>query len=91
MSSEAPKTEPMAKYQLPSADFSGITEPGTYVMHRTGLLVRVPPDAMGAGRSPVITVAGRSPVWVSKVSDDPWIPAHMARSIAADHDLYVNF
>jgi hypothetical protein len=60
-------------------------------MQATGLLVRVPPDGVAAGRKPVIVVAGNTPVRLSLLSDDPWLPLNRARSVAANHDLPVSF
>ncbi len=76
---------------LPTLSLADLTKPGTYVIQRMGLLLRVPPDAVAGGRSTLINVTGRTPIWVSQISADPWLPLNAARSIAADHDLYVNF
>ena len=76
---------------LPRMDFSSIRAPGVYVTHRTGLLVRVLPEALAGGQNVPITITGRTPVWVYQLSGDPWLPTQQARSAAANHDVYVNF
>jgi hypothetical protein len=72
-------------------EYSEIKVPGTYVMEETGLLIRVPPDAVVKGRSPLVSVLGDGPIWVRLISDDPWLPLHKARGAAANQDLLVNF
>jgi len=76
---------------LLTLDFNDIDEPGAYVAHDTGLLVRVPSDGVIAGRSPAISLSGNGPVIVSRISNDPYIPVSKARCVAANHDLRVGF
>lgn len=76
---------------LARVEFSEIHAPGVYVMERGGLLVRVPPNGMAEARNPLISVCGDGPVWMWRLSEDPWLPLHKARSIAANHDLTVAF
>ncbi len=61
------------------------------MVRESGILVRVPPDGLIAGRSPAVTLCGRDGVAVCRISDDPWIPLNRARSIAANNDLMVKF
>ena len=85
------KRELNEKLGLTTCRFSEIESPGTYVEHRLGTLLRVPPDGVAPGRSPVIEVISTEPWIVTKISDDPYVSLTKARMIAADHDLSVNF
>jgi len=71
--------------------FENLTEPGTYFCNWTGHLMRVPDDAVRQGRSPVIEIIGPETMYVTKLSDDPFIPLTKARMLAADLDHAVNF
>ena len=68
-----------------------IQSPGAYILMKYGLLLRVPPEALLAGRSPVLTLTGRDVVRVAKISDSPWVPVGTARRIAANLDFEVDF
>ncbi len=91
MNDVVPKTRTCPRSRLPCCEFADIQAAGTYVTHKTGLLVRVPPDGVNTGRSPMIVVSGRESVLVSRLSEDPWIPTIKARCIAANNDLPVEF
>jgi hypothetical protein len=71
--------------------FEEVTEPGTYLSNWTGHLLRIPPEALKPGHSPVIEILGREPMIVTKLSEDPFLPVGKARLIAADFDCEVNF
>lgn len=71
--------------------FNEIGEPGAYLSNWTGHLVRVPEDALKAGRSPLVDIRGLEPMMVTKISSDPFITLTKARILAADLDLEVNF
>ncbi|MFQ5720753.1 MAG: hypothetical protein ACE5IK_14540 [Acidobacteriota bacterium] len=71
--------------------FSDLGEPGTYLSEWSGHLVRIPDDGVKAGRSPVIEIVGKEPMYVIKLSDNPYITLTKARMVAADLDLDVNF
>jgi hypothetical protein len=71
--------------------FEAITQPGCYLSNWTGHLIRVPDDGLKAGRSPVIDIRGKEAMFVTKLSDDPYLTLTKARMIAADLDLSVNF
>ena len=71
--------------------FEEISEPGTYFSNWSGHLLRIPEDGLKAGCSPVIDIRGKSPMIVTKLSDDPYMTLTKARIIAADLDLDVNF
>lgn len=76
---------------LLTCEFSQITQPGLYVENHTGALVRVPDDGVRPNRSPVLSIVGRDPWVVTKISDDPFLSITKARLVAADLDLAVNF
>ena len=74
-----------------SIPFDSLNEPGTYVSQWSGHLVRVPAEALKPGHSPVLEILGKEPMFVTKLSDDPFLPLTRARLVAADLDLSVNF
>ena len=49
------------------------------------------PDALKSGRFPMIEILGKDILYVTKLSDNPFMPLTKARMIAADNDLTVNF
>ena len=71
--------------------FESICEPGTYVCNWSGHLLRVPGDAVSAGRSPLINIVGPECLFVTKISNDPFVPVTKARLLACNCDLAVNF
>ena len=71
--------------------FDQINEPGCYVCNWSGHLLRVPDDGIAAGRSPLINMVGYDPLYVTKISDWPYIPVTKARMLAANWDVNVNF
>jgi hypothetical protein len=71
--------------------FSSVTVPGAYVCDWDGLLLRVPQDGVAAGREPAILFRSRQPLFVTRISGDPFVPLSEARRLAADLDLMVNF
>ena len=71
--------------------FEAINEPGRYVCNWSGHLLRVPQDGVAPGRSPLINIVGREPLFVTKLSDNPYIPMTKARLLAANFDVGVNF
>jgi hypothetical protein len=71
--------------------FGDLNEPGTYLSNWSGHLIRVPGDGVVMGRSPVIEIIGKDPMFVTKLSDNPYIAVSKARMLAADLDLPVNF
>ena len=74
--------------QLP---FDSINEPGTYVANWSGLLLRIPEDALKPGRSPTLAISAKEPLFVTKISNDPFIQVTKARILAANCDVAVNF
>ena len=73
-----------------SGPFKKIGLPGCFVL-QTGDLLRVPEDALAAGRSPTLDIVSNQPWTVTKISADPYLPVSAARAIAADMDLRINF
>lgn len=71
--------------------FSDVNEPGSHISNRTGHLIRIPEEEVRPGHSPMIEIRGKEPVFVTKLSDDPFVPVSKARLIAADLDLQLNF
>ena len=71
--------------------FDGINEPGCYVCNWSGHLLRVPPDGVAPGRSPLLNIIGCETLFVTKLHEDPYIPVTKARMLAANWDLAVNF
>ncbi len=71
--------------------FDSINDPGTYIFNWSGHLVRVPEDGIKPGRSPLINIIGQEPLFVTKISNDPYITLTKARLLAANFDVNVNF
>ena len=71
--------------------FDSISEPGCYVCNWSGHLCRVPEDGVTAGRSPLINLVGCDQLYVTKISDNPFIPLTKAKMLACNWDLNVNF
>ncbi|MFQ6009338.1 MAG: hypothetical protein ACE5K8_10370 [Candidatus Zixiibacteriota bacterium] len=71
--------------------FNEITEPGAYYFHPTGWLYRVPGDSLSLGHSPLMNICSTDECYVTKISDDPWIPVNKAREICSNWDFCVNF
>jgi len=71
--------------------FASINEPGCYVCNWSGHLVRVPEDGIAPGRSPLINIVGPDQLFVTKISDNPYIPLTKARMLAANFDVATNF
>ncbi len=68
-----------------------INECGAYVCNWSGHLLRVPEDGIAPGRSPLLTLVGNQPLFVTKISDDPYVTITKARLLACNCDVNVNF
>lgn len=79
------------KGALTQAPFESLDEPGCYVCNWSGHLLRLPEDGVKPGRSPVLSMTGTEPLFLTKISSDPFITRTKARILAADNDLGVNF
>ncbi|MGD2110954.1 MAG: hypothetical protein PVI86_16380 [Phycisphaerae bacterium] len=71
--------------------FEQINEPGCYICNWSGHLMRIPDDGVTPGRSPLINMVGHDPLFVTKISDNPYIPVTKARLLACNCDVNVNF
>jgi len=71
--------------------FESINESGCYICNWSGHLLRIPEDAVKPGRSPLLSIKGPETLFVTKVSNNPFIPLSKARMLAADCDVSVNF
>jgi len=68
-----------------------INDPGSYICNWSGHLLRVPEDGVAPGRSPLINFVGPEPLYVTKISENPYITITKARMLASNLDLPVNF
>ncbi len=75
-----------------SMRFEDISEPGTYVCHWNGDLLRITgtevPESLES--NPATAPAGE-PCRVTRVSPDPYVPISVARMAAANLDLEISF
>ncbi len=71
--------------------FSEIDRAGAYLLIELGLLMRVPNDGIMAGRSPCISLTSSTPIFVVRLSENPWLTISEARKLAAQLDLPVSF
>ena len=71
--------------------FEGINAPGCYICNWSGHLVRVPEDGVAPGRSPMLNIIGSEQLFVTKISDNPFITLTKARLVASNFDCAVNF
>ncbi|MFQ5424106.1 MAG: hypothetical protein ACE5F9_09005 [Phycisphaerae bacterium] len=71
--------------------FENIQQPGCYVCSWSGHLLRVPEDGVVPGRSPVLNMVGNEPLFVTKISDNPYITITKAKLVASNLDINVNF
>ncbi len=74
-----------------TVSFDQINEPGCYICNWSGHLLRVPDDAVAPGRSPLISVIGPEPLYVTKISENPFVTLTEAKMVACNFDLAVNF
>jgi hypothetical protein len=71
--------------------FDAIQDPGSYICNWSGHLIRIPEDGVTPGRSPMINILGTEPLFVTKISDNPFLTVTKARLMASNFDLPVNF
>jgi len=71
--------------------FDSIQEPGCYICNWSGHLLRVPEDGIAAGRSPLVNIIGTEPLYVTKLSENPFVNITKAKMIASNLDCCVNF
>ncbi len=71
--------------------WSSISEPGCYVCNWSGHLLRVPDDAIAPGRSPLVNMVASEPLFVTKISNNPFVSVTKAKLLACNADVNVNF
>jgi len=71
--------------------FESIQEPGCYICNWSGHLLRVPEDGIAPGRSPLVNIIGSEQLFVTKLSENPFITITKAKMIASNLDCDVNF
>ncbi|MCH7812402.1 MAG: hypothetical protein IID40_00120 [Planctomycetes bacterium] len=71
--------------------FENIVEPGAYICNWSGHLLRVPEDGVTPGRSPMLNIVGPEPLFVTKISDNPYVTLTKAKLLASNMDVCVNF
>ena len=71
--------------------FESIQEPGCYICNWSGHLLRIPEDGVAPGRSPLVNLVGIEPLYVTKLSENPFVTLTKARMLASNFDISVNF
>jgi hypothetical protein len=71
--------------------FQAINTPGCYICNWSGHLLRVPQDGVAAGQPTALNIVGNEPLFVTMLSENPFIPVTKARVLAADFDLACSF
>ncbi len=71
--------------------FESISDSGAYICNWSGHLLRVPEDALVQGRSPTLNLVGRDSLYVTKISNDAFLPRTKARIVASNFDLDTDF
>jgi len=71
--------------------FEGINSPGCYICNWSGHLLRVPQDGVAPGQWPWLNMVGNDPLFVTKISDNPYLPVTKARLLAANFNVNANF
>ena len=84
-------TQEFAGHCCTTIAFDQINEPGSYICNWSGHLLRVPEDGVAAGRSPLLNIVGSEPLFVTKISDNPFITLTKAKMVASNLDINVNF
>ena len=82
-----PTTGPNLNSLLP---WDQIRQPGAYVCLWDGCLLRVPQDGV-TWSGPKLNFVGPEPLFVIKISDNPWITKTKARVLASNFDVNVWF
>ncbi len=68
-----------------------VTEPGAFVSEGTGDLVRIVPRGVLQEGEELLRKHDDEPVYVMRISNDPFIPISQARLAAANLDIAINF
>ncbi len=69
----------------------GVHETGTYVCNWSGHLLRMSEGGQGWGGSPFFNIVAKEPLFITKISNDPFVTLSKAREIASSLDVPVNF
>ena len=91
----AGRTQPESKdswsSSAPRKLLDEITAPGAYVCHGRGDLIRVSGSDLTSDDLEELKSAADEPVYVTLVSEDPFIPISRARIAAANLDVEISF
>lgn len=68
-----------------------VTQPGAYVCHSGDHLLRVTKEGVELNPAAKVGLVGKEPLFVSKISESPFVTLTKARIIAANSDLFVGF
>lgn len=71
--------------------FAAIDSPGCYICKWSGHLLRVADNGIQPGRIPHVDLVGPDALFVTKISDNPFITIDEARCLAANFDLQATF
>jgi hypothetical protein len=74
-----------------STPLAEITQPGAYVCSHTGDLVRIARTGAFSNEAELIERHGTEPIYVTLISDDPFIRISQARVAAANMDIKISF
>lgn len=74
--------------QLPLAS---LREQGAYVCNWDGHLVRMPETIPSINDSPFFNIVSKEPLFVTKISENPYVSISTARQVASNLDMPVNF
>jgi len=83
--------EPITGVVLPEVSWEELNEPGAYVERGTGVLYRVPKEALIPGASPIIHKESMGLTRLVQVSKNPFITTMEARLKCAQHNIEPNF
>ena len=82
---------PSLPRSLPRTLLGDVTEPGAYVCPDGGELIRVVETGASSEEAELIEKHGAEPIYVMRISKDPFIPVSEARIAAANLDIEVKF
>ncbi len=71
--------------------FEAIREPGAYLCHWSGHLLRVPKGATTADRAGRISLVSNEKLYVTRIDGDPEIPLPKARALAKETGVSTAF
>lgn len=75
----------------PPTRLDQVAEPGTYVCPQTGDLIRLVRGGAPLDDTDLRKKLGEEPVYVTRISNDPFIPISRARVAAANLDVDISF